>query len=64
MAEEVARFNSANGRRTVTVLRRSDGLYECRESILTDEGWQPSKVSGLYQTRGDAEAEAYAAARA
>jgi hypothetical protein len=65
--EPVAKFSSADGRTVVTVHKRADGLYEFRAAVLTaaPEGdrWD-NRSSGLFQTRGDAEAAAYAAVHA
>jgi hypothetical protein len=65
--EPVARFSSADGKKVVTVYARQDGLYEFREDMLggSPEGdrWD-RRSSGLFQTLGDAEAAAYAAANA
>ena len=65
--EPIARFSSADGRRVVTVHLRADGLYQFREAVLVaapeGERWD-QRSSGLFQTLGDAQAAAYAAAHA
>jgi hypothetical protein len=65
--EPVSKFSSADGRTVVTVHKRTDGLYEFRAAVLTaaPEGdrWD-NRSSGLFQTLGDAEAAAHAAAHA
>ena len=65
--EPVGKFTSADGRTVVTLYRRGDGLYQFRAAVLSGapdgDRWD-HRSSGLFNTLGDAEAAAHAAAHA
>jgi hypothetical protein len=65
-ADVVGRHESPDGQSELEMLARFDGLFEFRESKLTEfdhptgpeKVWIPGYSSGLFQTRGEAEDEA------
>lgn len=67
-AEVVATFQGADGLGMLELLARFDGLFEFRESRLTEfdhpmgpeKVWIPFYTSGLFASRDEAEREAHA----